>query len=227
MNTGMGDAVDLGWKLAATLDGWGGQYLIDTYNTERQPVGERAVNAAAKTFNALITTDDYSALLHDGRTSNAAIEALGEKLREATYGEWDSHTLGMQLGYRYENSPICIHDGSVPPPDDHVIYTPTSRPGSRAPHAWMKDGRSTLDLFGRGFVLLHSTDVSPGIERLTHAAELRRVPLSIVDVSSEDFAELYSCPFVLVRPDGHVAWRGEIIPDDALNLIDIIRGAVI
>ncbi len=223
MNTGMGDAVDLGWKLSAMLEGWGGEGLLASYGIERQPIGQRAVNAAAHTFKVLVSKGDYSAVLEETPEGDIARRELGLKLRKATYGEWDTHTLGVQLGYRYEGSPICVPDGSAPVPDDHVVYTPTSRPGSRAPHAWLTDGRSTLDLFGRGFVLLRfgTEDASP----LERAAAERGVPLTVVDIEEPEIAKLYERRLVLVRPDGHVAWRGDALPQDALHLIDHVRGA--
>jgi 2-polyprenyl-6-methoxyphenol hydroxylase-like FAD-dependent oxidoreductase len=225
MNTGMGDAVDLGWKLDAHLAGWGGDHLLQSYNTERQPVGRRAVDAAARTFKALISADDYSVVTDTSPETKKARDEIGRKLREATYGEWDSHTLGVQLGYRYEASPICVSDGTPPPPDDHVVYTPSARPGSRAPHAWLADGRSTLDLFGRGFVLLAFDGAASRADELVKAAALRRVPLTVMSIDDRDVAKLYARTLVLVRPDGHVAWRGDRVPEDALGLIDKVRGA--
>lgn len=227
MNTGMSDAVDLGWKLAAVLEGWGGHHLLDSYGVERPPVGRRAIDAAAGTFKALVSKSDYSRVLDPPPEGDTARHALGLKLRKATFGEWDTNTLGVQLGYRYEHSPICIPDGSPPPPDDHVVYTPSARPGSRAPHAWLPDGSSTLDLFGRGFVLLCFRgrcrhDAQP----LLDAAALRRVPLAVHAIADAAIGDLYERAFVLVRPDGHVAWRGDTLPADPLRVIDRVRGAL-
>jgi hypothetical protein len=225
MNTGMGDAVDLGWKLTALIEGWGGEDLLHSYDTERRPVGRRAIDAAARTFKALVSEDDYSVAVDRSPETEAARQALGLKLRKATFGEWDTHTLGVQLGYRYDPSPGCIDDGTAPPPDDHVVYTPSARPGSRAPHAWLRDGRSTLDLFGRGFVLLKFRGQDSEIQPLIQAAAARRVPLTVVSLDDEEIAKLYERPLVLVRPDGHVAWRGDRLPENALELVDRIRGA--
>jgi 2-polyprenyl-6-methoxyphenol hydroxylase-like FAD-dependent oxidoreductase len=227
MNTGMGDAVDLGWKLSALLEGWGGDKLLESYNAERQPVGRRAIDAAARTFKALISAKDYSVVTDTSPETAAARAEIGRKLREATYGEWDSHTLGVQLGYRYEGSPICLPDGTVPPPDDHVDYQPSARPGSRAPHAWLPDGRSTLDLFGRGFVLLSFGGAAGSAQPLMDAAAKRGVPITLVSIDDNHIAGLYERRYVLVRPDGHVAWRHDEMPHDALAVIDRVRGAAV
>jgi hypothetical protein len=135
-------------------------------------------------------------------------------------------TDGLQIGYRYEGSPICVPDGTPAPADDAATYVPSSRPGARAPHAWLAPGRSTLDQFGRGFVLLHfpaRRDVDPA--PLAEAAAERGVPLRIVAIADPAVAEAYERALVLVRPDGHVAWRGDALPPDPLGVIDRVRGA--
>jgi hypothetical protein len=119
-----------------------------------------------------------------------------------------------------------VADGTPPPPDDPVVYVQSSRPGSRAPHAWLEDGRSTLDLFGRGFVLLRVAARHIDVAPLQDAARRRGVPLTVVDIADPDIAALYERKLVLVRPDGHTAWRSDVAPVDALRLIDVVRGAV-
>jgi Aromatic-ring hydroxylase, C-terminal len=133
-------------------------------------------------------------------------------------------TTGLQLGYRYENSPICVPDGTPAPPDEAADYVPTARPGSRAPHVWLSKDRTILDLFGRGYTLLRfsKTADASGIEA---AARARGVPLETADVDHEEAADLYQRQLVLVRPDGHVAWRADAAPADPLALIDRVRGA--
>ncbi len=133
-------------------------------------------------------------------------------------------TIGLQIGYRYDDSPICVPDGSPPPADDPATYVPSARPGARAPHVWLRDGRSILDLFGRGFVLLRFGDADGA--PLSAAAEQRGVPLTIVDVEEPEAAELYERRLVLVRPDGHVAWRADTLPENCEALIDRVRGAM-
>ena len=148
---------------------------------------------------------------------------LGRRLRESTRVEWES--LGLQLGHRYDDSPICIPDGTTPTPDEYSTYIPTTRPGSRAPHVWLSDGRSTLDLFGQGFVLV-CTDprLQHEADTLAEAFAAKGVPFRIESIEQADVAAAYERPLVLVRPDGHVAWRGAQVtsPD---QLVDTVRGA--
>ena len=132
-------------------------------------------------------------------------------------------TLGLQIGYTYENSPICVADGTPPLPDDPANYTANARPGARAPHAWLGENKSTLDLFGHGFVLLRFPG-APEAAPLAAAAAARGVPLTVVDIDRADVAALYERRLVLVRPDGHVAWRADALPDDLGHLIDRVRG---
>jgi hypothetical protein len=103
---------------------------------------------------------------------------------------------------------------------------PSTWPGSRAPHAWLADGRSTIDLFGNGFVLLRLGTSPPDAGRISDAAKARGVPLAIVSLPDPQLATLYERPLVLVRPDGHVAWRGHEPSTDADGLIDRVRGAL-
>ena len=154
---------------------------------------------------------------------------LRTKAREAILRtrakEFQHDSAGIELGYRYENSPICVADGTPPPPDDHAIYTPTTWPGARAPHAWLNDGRSTLDLFGRGFVLLVLSSKTADISAFTSAAKNVGLPLEVVSLDEAKVREVYERPLVLVRPDGHVAWRGDSAPADAAEIIERVRGA--
>jgi hypothetical protein len=102
---------------------------------------------------------------------------------------------------------------------------PSTHPGARAPHAWLADGRSTLDLFGEGFTLLRLGERQPDVSALLQAAHTRLVPLRGVAITDPDVAALYERKLVLVRPDGHVAWRGDALPTDPFAVIDRVRGA--
>ena len=221
-NTGVQDAVDLAWKLDAVLQGWGGDTLLDSYEIERKPIAVRNAGFSTHNYRSWTALKDCGAILDETPEGEAVRRIVGTHLRESTRVEWES--LGLQIGHRYDASPICIPDGSHPVPDDFSIVVPTARPGARAPHAWLADGRSMLDLFGRGFVLLRfaaadlaAAGTAAGSAAVETAALRRAVPLSVIDIDEPAIARLYGAPLVLVRPDGHVAWRGVAVADaDAL-----------
>lgn len=224
MNTGIADAVDLGWKLAAALNGWGGDGLLASYEIERRPIGVRNVSMASQFYLGAHKHSDGTMAIEDDSPAGSAIRTrIGEALVH-DIGRMFRAT-GLQLGYRYDDSPICVPDGTPPNPDDPTDYIPSTRPGSRAPHAWLGDGRSTLDLFGRGFVLLRLGSKAPDVSAIKSAATARRVPLEIATVTEPNVMELYQSRLVLVRPDGHVVWRGDDPPPIAEALIDKVRGA--
>ncbi len=223
MNTGIQDVVDLSWKLAATIEGWGGDRLLDSYSIERQPIGTRNVTEASGNLRRMLSVPPHPDLLDDTPQGAATREKVGREFSETMRREW--FTLGAHLGYRYENSPICWPDGTAAPPDDPRAYVPTARPGHRAPHAFLADGRSTLDLFGRGFALIGFGADAAEAAPLLEAAKKRNLPLTFAAIAEPHIAALYERRFVLVRPDGHVAWRGDRMPEDALCVIDVVRGA--
>ncbi len=223
MNTGIGDAVDLSWKLAARFEGWGGDALLDSYTAERQPVGTRNVAEASGNLRRMLSVGAHPDIADDTPAGAATRDKVGREFIQTMRREW--FTLGIHLGYRYEHSPICWPDGTAAPPDDPKIYVPVTRPGHRAPHAWLADGRSMLDLFGRNFTLLGFGANAGDAARLLDAARQRGVPVEFASIAEPEIAELYQRKFVLVRPDGHVAWRDDRMPDDPLRLIDVVRGA--
>jgi 2-polyprenyl-6-methoxyphenol hydroxylase-like FAD-dependent oxidoreductase len=222
MNTGIGDAVDLAWKIDAVRKGWGGSQLLASYERERRPIGLGNTLEAADNYDRSGEIFAQPAALEEpGPAGDAARAAVAAKLPPKI-----KHfaPIGVHLGYHYETSPIIVPDGTPPPAFDAARYRPTARPGHRAPHAWLARNRSTLDLFGRGFCLLRFAD-APDTSSLRGAAEVAGVPLQEVLLSDPTIAALYGRRLVLVRPDGHVAWRGDEAPADPRVLIDIIRGA--
>lgn len=223
MNTGIGDAVDLGWKLAAVHQGWGGEALLASYDAERRPTGARACQEAMKNFERITPRRHFPHIHEDSPEGKKTRQELGQKLSVSMRNAWDN-PLNTHLGYRYDRTPVCIGDGALPPePEDSRVYVQSSHPGCRAPHAWLEDKRSTLDLFGQGFTLLRLS-----AERETFSAEAARraLPLRVVDIGEAHVARLYERKLVLVRPDGHVAWRGDAAPADAGAVLDRVRGAV-
>jgi len=224
MNTGLGDAVDLGWKLAARIEGWGGDGLLASYDAERRPAGARNVAISTEFYQEHEAFSQSLAAIEEDSAEGAALRArFGEALVRDIARMLVSN--GTQLGYRYDPSPICVPDGTEAPPDEADTYHPVARPGSRAPHLWLADGRSTLDLFGKGFVALRVGDKPPAAAPLSEAAARRGVPLEIVDLRGAEAQDAYQAGLVLVRPDGHVAFRGDSVPADAAALIDRVRGA--
>jgi len=224
MNTGIGDVVDLGWKLAAVTQGWGGPNLLASYSDERQPIGVRAIdNTAGFHLSHGNFEGSFDAIEDDSDEGRALRARLGPEL----VGEVGRmfRTIGLQLGYRYEDSPIIVPDGSAPPPDDPETYIASAQPGSRAPHVMLADGNSTLDLYGRNFVLLRLGAAAPDGKEIVAAAKERQVPVRVETVAEPEAAKVYERRLVLVRPDGHVAWRGGEVPVDSLALVDRIRGA--
>jgi 2-polyprenyl-6-methoxyphenol hydroxylase-like FAD-dependent oxidoreductase len=227
MNTGIGDAVDLGWKLAAVLQGWGGTRLLQSYGLERKPVAMTNVKEASEMRAGFDTQVAFSAILEENSEQG---QLQRGKAREAILRtrakEFQNDSPGIEFGYRYSQSPICMPDGPEPLEDDQGNYTPTTWPGARAPHVWLKDGRSTLDLFGRGFTLLVLSSIPTDTTAFTTVAKKNGLPLEVVALDEPSVRETYEHPVVLVRPDGHVAWRGDAVPANTAEIIEQVRGAL-
>lgn len=225
MNTGIGDAVDLGWKLDAVIKGWGGPQLLPSYETERRPVALRNVAQASRNLGRMLSTRQRlpgPEVFEPGPAGDAARRDYGAWFTETMRHEWFSN--GIMLGYRYDDSPIICPDGTPAPPDEPMNYRQTARPGARAPHVWLTDGRSTLDLFGRSFTLLRLGTEAPPATHIAAAAAECGVPLTTVAIGEPQVLATYERRLVLVRPDGHVAWRADAEPSDARALFDVVRG---
>ena len=145
MNGGVGDAVNFGWKLAAVLQGWGGELLLDSYELERRQFHVRALAESIQNSedNELLTPG-----LEDPIRGQSLREALAEKIQRIKPKNFQS--LGVSLGYRYATSPVIVPDGTPTTPYETSRYIPTARPGHRAPHAWLPDGSALFDHFSQG-----------------------------------------------------------------------------
>jgi 2-polyprenyl-6-methoxyphenol hydroxylase-like FAD-dependent oxidoreductase len=221
LNTGIGDAVSLGWMLHAVLRGQGGPALLEAYEMERRPVAIRNSNISTANFAAWVGAANFDQVRDETPQGEAARDRIGARLSASLQQEWSSS--GIALGYRYENSPIVVPDGSPETPDLVSEVIQTSRPGHRAPHIWMADGRSTIDLFGDGFVLLR---FDPAVDPSAVESAMRRrgITFRVISIDDAAIAQLYERKLVLVRPDGHVAWRGDDAPVDADGLVVTVCG---
>jgi 2-polyprenyl-6-methoxyphenol hydroxylase-like FAD-dependent oxidoreductase len=211
VNTGFADVADLGWKLAAALRGWGGEALLDSYEAERRAVAKRTQEIATYNYHNWLDAGDATGLLRDDAEGQKVRDRVGDRLVHKTADDWRSW--GVQLGYRYVGSPVLIDDGTEAPPDTIEEYVPTAKPGHRAPHVWLGPGRSVLDLYGPGFTLLvldqSAAADAAGVEA---AAQELRMPLTAFRSDNEKLRSLYRAKLILVRPDGHVAWRADSAP---------------
>lgn len=211
MNTAIGDAFDLGWKLAANLQGWGGEELLESYEWERRPIAFRNTIAAANNADRIdaLMKATTPAVEDEGELGRRTRERLGKQV--ADFSRVIS-SMGLHVGYRYALSPIIVSDGSAEPPDDYRIVVQSTWPGCRAPHAWLRPQVSTLDWYdGQGFTLVCS-DPAIDLAPLEAAAGAAGVPLKVVQLEDPAVIALYERPLVLVRPDGHVCWRGAELP---------------
>lgn len=224
MNAGIADALNLSWLLAARVQGWGDDAILDAYEAERQPitmqVSHFAMDHAAKMIKARravpvnIEADDA-----EGERARAEIgrEAYALNVQQFCCA-------GLNFGYYYQGSPIIAADGEAPPAYTMGDFTPSTVPGCRAPHFWLADGRSLYDAFGQGYTLLRfdpAVDVAP----LLQAAQARRMPVTLLDVARVAVPQAYRHKLVLCRDDQHVAWRADALPADAMELVDLLRGA--
>lgn len=222
MNMGIGDAVDLGWKLGATLQGWGGPGLLPSYEIERRQVHERTIREASSNYATVGNQLVRPGIEDVGAAGDAARYDVGQAILASKKREF--HTLGLVLGARYDASPVIARDGTSPPPEDATAYVPSACPGSLAPHLWLHDGTSLYDHFGPGFTLLVTVANPSAVVAFLRAAERRDMPLKVVQPNDTRLAALYEAGLVLIRPDQHVAWRGEIDDGDADSVLDRSRG---
>jgi hypothetical protein len=200
MNSGVGDAVDLAWKLAGTLRGWGGARLLDSYELERRPVGER--NVAASRY-ASQGRRKWRSLWRNLEELVAVAEVEQRKSNEM---------IGAELGYRYAGSPLIAEEAGAPQ-DDLRKYVPTSWPGARLPHVWLQGHAAIQDRIPEGYTLLRLGRSQKNASVLEKAMRALGAPFSVLDVPDAAARDLYGFDLILLRPDLHVAWRGNRAPD--------------
>jgi 2-polyprenyl-6-methoxyphenol hydroxylase-like FAD-dependent oxidoreductase len=221
MNMGIADGVDIGWKIAAVIQGWGGSELLESYELERRPAHEYVMDEAEMNHSYI-----PSKLVREGMQDQTP---EGAKARDevacivSEHKRNEFYALGVVLGYCYQQSPVIVDDGTVSSWVKSRDYVPSAIPGCLAPHKWMDDGRSLYDLFGNEFTLLvlgqgHDEDVASALEE----AASTDTPLNVVSVFDPTLAALYESELALIRPDQYVAWRGNEWPNG--GLFSIVTG---
>ena len=208
-NTSVDDAVNLGWKLAAVVQGWAPERLLDSYEAERKPIAERNTRFARGMADSIGRVQLPPELEAEGPAADTARAALSAALYQHVRREFNIP--GLQLGLRYEGSPIVAAESAPPPADEPNHYQPSGRPGARAPHVWI-GGASIFDLFGRDFTLLCFAATEADWQA---AARELGMPLAVLPCDSSEARGLYGADLVLVRPDHHIAWRGDTDADPA------------
>lgn len=211
MNTGVGDAIDLSWKLSATLAGWGGPSLLPSYELERRPVGLRNLRASG---SAMRGRERW----RQARTRQEMARLFDAEQRKVT------EILGIEAGYRYVGSPLVWPEPGEGPDPDSARYVPTTWPGARLPHVWLDDGTALHDRLGRGYTLLRLGRRPPDSRKLVQAWRAFRAPLEVLDVPDDPARELFAFDLLLVRPDLHVVWRGHRLPEDCGRLAALATG---
>jgi 2-polyprenyl-6-methoxyphenol hydroxylase-like FAD-dependent oxidoreductase len=223
MNTGVGDAIDLSWKLHAVLRGWGGPTLLASYEIERRQVGDR--NVGASRYASLGRRKWRSQHRPNIRDATPDGQATRDNLARVADVEQrkTNEMIGAELGYRYVGSPIICDEPGGP---EHLFrdYVPTTWPGARLPHVWLNDGRSVHDIIGDGYTLLRlggSTADASGLERAM--GELH-APFEILTIDEERPRDVYGYDLILLRPDLHVVWRDNTPPGDPAQLAAVATG---
>jgi 2-polyprenyl-6-methoxyphenol hydroxylase-like FAD-dependent oxidoreductase len=218
-NTAVEDAVNLGWKLAAVISGWGGPRLLDTYQTERQAIAKRNTTYARGFADSLGLYVPPPELEDETPAGEAARKRTGDHFNH--HARFEFNIPGITFGGRYDGSPIVASDGVAPPPDAVNTYQPTGCPGGRAPHLWLGENRSLYDELGFEFTLLQLGAKYADSAPFQAAAASIEMPLSVMVIENEEARDLYGADLALIRPDQIVAWRG----NSSAQAIDVLRRA--
>jgi 2-polyprenyl-6-methoxyphenol hydroxylase-like FAD-dependent oxidoreductase len=224
MNSGVGDAVDLSWKLAATLKGWGGPALLASYEIERRQVGalnleaSRHASRGRRAWRAA-----YKPNIRDKTPEGAETRANLTKIADVEQRK-SNEMIGAELGYRYTDSPIIFPEAGEAPETNFMIYVPTSWPGARLPHVWLADGTALHDHVDDGYTLLCLGGVQVDNTALARAFASHAAPFTVLEIAEERPRDIYGYDLLLLRPDLHVVWRGSSLPDDPAKLAALVTG---
>jgi 2-polyprenyl-6-methoxyphenol hydroxylase-like FAD-dependent oxidoreductase len=226
MNAGIADAMNLSWMLAAHLKGWAPEEILQAHERERQPITEQVSRFAMKhAQGAIRERTSVPPEIEDDTPEGAAARArVGKAAYDLNVQQFAC--AGLNYGYFYDRSPLIAYDGEAAPGYSMYDYTPSTVPGCRTPHFWLKDGRSLYDALGPGYTLLRF-DPEADASGLVQAAKAAELPLEVLDIEAAEIPDAYRHRLVLSRPDQHVAWRGDEAPADPRWLIDRVRGAAL
>ena len=223
MNTGVGDAIDLSWKLHGTLRGWGGPQLLPSYEIERRQVGDR--NVGASRYASLGRRTWRSQYRPDIRDATAAGRTTRDNLARVADVEQrkTNEMIGAELGYRYVGSPIICEEPGGP---EHLFrdYVPTTWPGARLPHVWVERGRSTHDVIPDGYTLLKLGRSTADTSDLEKAMRALHAPFEVLAIDAQAPRDVYGYDLILLRPDLHVGWRGNTAPSDPAQVAAVVTG---
>jgi 2-polyprenyl-6-methoxyphenol hydroxylase-like FAD-dependent oxidoreductase len=223
MNTGVGDAIDLSWKLHATLRGWGGPNLLPSYEIERRQIGDRNVGASRyASLGRRAWRSHYRPDIREATPEGAATRAHLAQVADVEQRK-TNEMIGAELGYRYVGSPIIADEPGGP---EHLFreYVPTTWPGARLPHVWRQEGQSVHDDVGDGYTLLRLGGTHTDAGGLEAAMRARRVPFDVLTIDERAPRDVYGYDLVLVRPDLHVVWRGNTAPEDPAHVAATVTG---
>ena len=224
MNAGIADAANLAWMMAAALEGWAPAAILDAYEAERQPITEQASHFTAGIAEKI--AKQRREIPVEVEEQSPIGDAVRARIAKQAY-ELDVHQQccgGLNFGYFYESSPIIAYDGEPHPAYTMHDFVSSTVPGCRAPHVWLNGRRSLYDQFGPGYTLVR-LDPSAEVGGIVAAAAQRDLPLIVINVDDAEANLLYRRKLVLVRPDQHVAWRGDEEPAASMDLINLVRGA--
>jgi 2-polyprenyl-6-methoxyphenol hydroxylase-like FAD-dependent oxidoreductase len=224
MNTGVGDAVDLSWKLAAILAGWGGPQLLASYEAERRPIGLRNVKASRAAMTGRL---GWRAAYHPNIRDNTPDGAATRDKMAALFDTEQrkvTEISGIEAGYRYVDSTIVWREPGESPDPDNPAYVPTTWPGARLPHVWLSDGEALHDRLGAGYTLLRLGGTHADTSSLERSFQELHAPLEVLDIAGERPRDIYQFDLLLVRPDLHVVWRGNDLRQDAAQIARVATG---
>lgn len=223
MNSGIADAAALSWVLAARVQGWGGDELLTAYDLERRPTAWMHLEAARRHMGVRVEISQIYAEAGDlevnGPEGDARRRETARKIE--ALGNAENESWGVEFGYRYDTSPVVVAEPD-PPAIDPLVYNPTTWPGARLPHIFLDDGTSLYDRLGLFFTLVVLDDTDTTV--MEKAAESLEFPLHTLRLDRPDLCGLYERNLILVRPDQHVAWRGNALPKDSAALLKHVSG---